>query len=276
MLTARGGTSLVELLVALALAGIVLGAATGSVLRQQRATTQVTRSTAAEAQLRPMLGIVPAELASLSPFAGDLATGQASDTSLQLRAVVAVAVQCDAAVASAVWGSDGRRLDASAVAASPRAGDTLWRYDVPTARWIGRRVIGVSAAKGRCGAAPDTIPLERLALDGSDSIPATSPLRLTRPVRYDLYRAGDGSWQLGLRDWSESSGRFAAPQPIAGPLLRPTGGVQSGFRYFDDGGTELPSGSIDVSRVARLRFTAVVAASSGTVVRDSADVALQR
>jgi prepilin-type N-terminal cleavage/methylation domain-containing protein len=49
----RAGMSLAELLVALALGGIVLAVAAGSMLRQQRGARWIEGLTGAELQLRP-------------------------------------------------------------------------------------------------------------------------------------------------------------------------------------------------------------------------------
>ena len=279
MLTSRPASSLAELLVALSLAALVLGSATVTVLRQQRSTTRTTSTNAADSQLHPMMALVPAELGSLVSAAGDLAAGQASDTSLQLRVPIALAVQCDSAAGSVAWRTGGSEIDASGMAALPHVGDSLWSYDPASSAWVGRRVVASLAGTGTCPGTADSVPVRRLRHDGLEAIPVATPLRLTRQVRYDIYRAADGSWQLGLRDWSEASGRFASPQPLAGPLLRPAGGgVTSGFRYFDATGAELPPSAVDVRRVARLRFTAIsvrgATTSPSALVRDSVDVAL--
>jgi hypothetical protein len=86
-----------------------------------------------------------------------------------------------------------------------------------------------------------------------------------------------------LREWSETTQRFAPPQPIAGPFARRLGtGVQTGFRYFDAEDWELPVGGagVEVGRIARIRVTAIAlvrqALGSGDSLHvDSADVALQ-
>jgi hypothetical protein len=99
-----------------------------------------------------------------------------------------------------------------------------------------------------------------------------------------VYRSGDGSWQLGLREWNAAALALAAPQPVAGPLQRAApDGARTGFRYFDANGTELhpDRDGATTGRVARIRFTALVGApvtpgsitSSGA--RDSVDVVLR-
>ena len=48
-----------------------------------------------------------------------------------------------------------------------------------------------------------------------------APVRFTRPVRYSLYRAADGDWYLGEREWNPTTVRFNTIQPVSGPFLSP-------------------------------------------------------
>jgi hypothetical protein len=66
-------------------------------LRQQRGARWIEGLSGAELQLRPVMRLLADELSSLDASAGDVAPGQASDTSLQLRAVVAASLSCDSA-----------------------------------------------------------------------------------------------------------------------------------------------------------------------------------
>ena len=119
-----------------------------------------------------------------------------------------------------------------------------------------------------------------LCYDGILPPPDAQWLRVTRPTRYAFYRAGDGTWQLGFREWSEASGSFSAPQPIAGPFVRSSAGHRSRFRYFDSSGEELTGPGIERS-VSRIRIhtyalTGAYEAAYDTVRADSTDEALQR
>jgi hypothetical protein len=71
--------------------------------------------------------------------------------------------------------------------------------------------------------------------------PATAlgmPLRVTRPLRYSLYRGSDANWYLGQRDWNTTTMRFNSVQPVSGPFLSPPArGVV--FHYLDSAGAEL-------------------------------------
>lgn len=278
----RTGGTLAELLVAMTLAGIVLGAATSTLLRQQRIFAALRRTASEDTQLRASLGALSVELAALGAGTGDLAEGQATDTAVQLRSLVATGLACGDAMSSAtfVGGIDG---DAGALSgAAPRVGDSLWWFGGSPPEWLGRRIVASDSVAAPCPlTGGPSGPARRLVIAEPDSIGYGTPVRVTRPARYGFYRSGDGSWQLGVREWVDVTGRFASPQPIAGPFLMRAGKVRTGFRYFDARGMELgiDGDVIPSGRVARVRITVMGADSStggGTATsRDSLDVALQ-
>jgi hypothetical protein len=281
------GTTLAELLVAITLGAMVLGTASASVLRQQRIARQIAGVVAGAAQSRVASLLIPSELADLAPSAGDLAGGEARDTVLQLRSSIATGIACDSAVGQAVVASGDEDLAPGGVASPPRAGDSLWWYADAATGWRVRRLTDARSVTARCparAAGSGEGPALRLALTDRDTIPAGAVLRVTRPLAYVVYRGGDGSWQLGMREWSEATQRFAPPQPIAGPFARALRtGVRTGFRYFDADDSELPTGAggADIGRIARIRITTVAPVRSAlgledSVHVDSADVALQR
>jgi hypothetical protein len=78
------------------------------------------------------------------------------------------------------------------------------------------------------------------------------PVRITRPLRYSLYRASDSQWYFGERDWSGASGRFNTIQPIAGPFLPAASGGLA-FAYFDSAGAVLPTPVPDTRAIALVR-----------------------
>jgi type II secretory pathway pseudopilin PulG len=282
----RRATSLVELLVAITLCAVVLGTAASSVLRQQRAARRIAGMEVGAAQGGAASSLLLAELADLMPSAGDLVAGEARDTALQLRAPIASGVACDSAVGRTRLAlSDGDDLALGGVSSPLRAGDSLWWYSDESTSWRARRVTDVQSVTAPCPFSMNAPRRAlRLELADADTIPAGALLRVTRPFRYVIYRSGDGSWQLGLREWSDATQRFAPPQPIAGPFARRlVSGVRTGFRYFDAEGWELPEGQsgAEVGRIARIRITAAALvrgalAGGDSLYADSADVALQR
>jgi hypothetical protein len=277
----RAGTTLAELLVALTLATIVLGAATSTLLRQQRTALSLGRAAGGDAQSRAALGALAVELTALAAASDDLEPGQASDTAVQLRAVIASGLACGDAVSVATVASGADGNASALLGPAPRAGDSLWWFGGTPAAWRARRVIASDSVWGSCPLTGGPAgPARRIVVAEPDSITYGVPLRVVRPVRYAFYRSGDGSWQLGVRDWVESTGRFASPQSIAGPFLMRAGSARTGFRYYDADGVELGTGGAAIAsgRVARVRITVLAADRAGadTVVRpDSLDVALQ-
>ena len=283
----RAGVTLVELLVGLALGGILLAAAGSSMLRQQRGARWVEGMTGAELQLRPVLRALPDELTLLDASAGDIGAGQASDSTLQLRSVVASSLTCDTATAAAIT----LLPETSAVAPlggemrNPSAGDSVWLYGGDSLGWRGATVVSSSRVTTGC-VVPSLAsgPAYRLTLDAPAAVGGATPVRVTRWERWVLYRASDGRWYVGVRDWSATTARFLAPQPVAGPFLRtlPTG-ERTGFRYFDASDALLVPDGTNERSIARIRVTTLSTAAPGApgtplsgVRRDSADAVLSR
>ena len=102
----RRGTSLIEVLIALVLAAIVLGPATGTLLRQQRGMTKLTVAAQSGAQRRAANALLASPLALQTPTTEDIADGEARDTSLQIRAVVASGLACDSSAGPAFVTTD--------------------------------------------------------------------------------------------------------------------------------------------------------------------------
>lgn len=280
----RRGVTLVELLVAITLAAIILASATATVARQRRGADDHASRIRAESQLRASLAELQVALGGLSATAGDLVAGEARDTAVQLRTVVASGVACDSGAGRAVLAADDTSdARAAGVAAAPKSGDSLWWRPPGASTWTARPVTDVSTSTAACaatGGAAQT--LLWLTFAASDTVPRGAPVRLTRQARLAFYRAGDGTWQLGLSEWSEVLHAFASPQPVAGPftLVAPDGS-RTAFHYFDAGGGELPIGplGVGVAKVARIRvgLIAPVFSPGGSVAsyrRDSVDVAV--
>ena len=278
----RPAFTLAELLVAMSLAGIVLAAATASLLRQQRSHARVLSVTDGDAQTRAAMLVVASQLALLDPRAGDLAPGEAADSAIQFRALIASSIACSTEPAAVTLVPDVDTIPLGGALADARPGDTLWwladsawrSAEVSAAGTVGAACVAPVAAAG---------PTQRILLGAADTIAAGTPVRITRQARLGIYRASDGTWQLGYREWNAPAHRFAAPQPVVGPLRSHLSALPSGFRYFDSTGTQLQAGAlpIDVREIARIRLTARVgvqgaATGQDSLRADSVDVALRR
>jgi prepilin-type N-terminal cleavage/methylation domain-containing protein len=277
----RAGMSLAELLVALSLGGIVLAVAASSMLRQQRGVRWIEGLSGAELQVRPVSSALADELSQLDASAGDIAPAQASDSSLQLRAVVAASLTCDSAAALTLLPDAASEPPMVGGMGSPAVGDSVWLYLGQPLGWRARTVVGVTRTTTACAVPTSAAgPTVRLLLDAPAGVSAGTPVRITRWERWVVYRAGDGRWYVGLRDYSPATSRFLAAQPVAGPFLRAVrSGARTGFRYFDASGSPLDPDGTNEGRIARVRITAlsvVPAAGADTVRTDSTDAVLSR
>jgi len=277
----RAGSSLVELLVALGLAAVLLAAATGSMLRQQRSARWVGAFGAVESQASHAVRLLPDELALLDAAAGDVASGQASDSTLELRAVVASAVACDSATNVVTLVPDAGTLPPlGGISRTIAAGDSLWFLD--SLGWRARGVLAASRVTSGClRPATPSAATTRLALDRAMDVGGGTPLRVTRHERWLFYRASDGRWYLGFRDWNVAGARFNATQPVAGPFVKALRtGARTGFRFYDSLGNALMPDGTNEGGIARVRVTALSTVAAygvvDTVRRDSADAVLAR
>lgn len=80
------------------------------------------------------------------------------------------------------------------------------------------------------------------------------PLRVTRAIRLSLYRSGDGTWNVGERDWNPSTQRFNSIQPLAGPFLSASAPGLA-FAYLDSNRAELPIPLVSASAPSAITLT---------------------
>ncbi len=229
-MTTRRGTGLAELLVTLALSGVVMATAARSLVLHVRLQRDRAAQTQADEIVRDVHAIVRAELGHADGHVGVL-----GDTAIELASLRAFAVACDVATtrlylpSSIVWWSPARVGDSVAVL------DTLagreWRTAITAT--------GTQHASARC-------PAGAIRLTLAAAPPATVavmllPVRVWRVVRYVAYRAGDGTWWLGERSCLPGCG---SAQPIAGPLLA---AAQGGWRLALVAGRDGRPIALDVS-----------------------------
>ncbi|HEY9225576.1 MAG TPA: prepilin-type N-terminal cleavage/methylation domain-containing protein, partial [Gemmatimonadaceae bacterium] len=257
MLTARRGVTLVELLVTVVVGGIALSLVAGIALRQQRVFADMANLAAVTGQLRETSAILPIDLRSAASAAGDIR--EARDTSIELRATIASAVVCDTTASGLLLAPDYTG-SASAIT----AGDSAWLFDARDSGdvWKPRRIMAATTApSGQCAALGPTLSdsgrnVTRIALTLDSAPPRDwtgAPMRVTRVLRYSLYRSSDGSWNLGERDWNPATSRFNTIQPVSGPFLSAASGGLV-FRYADSTGAPLATPVVDPRRIALIRF----------------------
>ena len=241
------GATLMELLVALTLLAIV-GSATAAAGRMQTGVrTRVAGRLSAATQHREAIAPLLADLAVVSPAAGDIPPGGARDSTLDLRATIARGHVCSAAAGDgeALWIT----LRSTASSRTIVEGDSVWLY-AGAGEWRVAAVLSVewgAPPDDGCTEDPDATVL-RIGIDPvvREVIPRGAPVSFTRLSRYSFYRASDGATYLGLREWSHAANGLATVQPIAGPFIR--GATR--FVYFDTAGSELPAGSVPSTGIA--------------------------
>src|SRR5262245_46609610 len=210
-LVARKGVTLLELLVTMTVGGIALSLVTLLCVRQQRLVSDLAQASAVSAQLRDAGAILPIDIRALAPTLGDIR--EARDTALEIRATIAGGVVCDTGGAAIILApSVNDVVSFAAVATTIEPGDAAWLHLTNDASepWTANRIDAVrSGGAGQCDARGPVLeagidaPRIALALDSSASAGwIGTPVRVTRPLRYSLYRSGNRMWWLGERDWS--------------------------------------------------------------------------
>jgi hypothetical protein len=138
----------------------------------------------------------------------------------------------------------------------PEAGDTAWLLDtsLATEAWIPHPITGVVDVAAVCAIGsgqPVSTPRPLLGLRLSGPVVNARVVRVTRPWRYSLYRASDGRWYVGAREWSPALLRFNTIQPVAGPLMSAAaGGLR--FHYRDSVGAEIAPAPADSRGIAAI------------------------
>jgi hypothetical protein len=141
----------------------------------------------------------------------------------------------------------------------PDAGDIVDAYitDSIASGWIRASVASSALGSAGCPAYPQAHGTLSVALREPVSLPQGAILRFSRPMRLSHYRATDGQWYFGVRDWSASALRLNTIQPVAGPLdPHSSDPNKSGLvlRYFDNAGSELPA-PVDATKIVSISVT---------------------
>ena len=280
MLGKRSGFTLVEVSLALVLGGLVLGLvfAVGHRLGKQLAE-DAARISVTE-QLEGAAEVLPIDLRGLSAAGGDIAGGEARDSTLQLRQTIANALVC--AGSASTWtvapylGAGGR-----SVALGIQDGDTAWLLTDEDAgeQWRAVRLRAARRTAGACSLVRDSdgarvFDVAHLwEITPSDTAVAAvgAAIRLTRPIRLSFYRANDGHWYLGMRSWNSSSLQFNGVQPVSGPFA-PVSDRGSRFLYFDSTGARIPSMTSDTRGISRIEAVLHAEPLDTVAARDSVTV----
>lgn len=228
----RRGFSLVELVVALALALMV----TGAIHRLVISTHRLSRVQAAQIDLQTNVRATGMVLANELRELNAVANGSAEQTDILTATATGVTYRATRGIGFLCAPSTAGRLRIARNTFSGfrdpqplRDGAYLLLEGNPAAGvedvWLQLSIVGVSS-NTVCAGTP-TIDLAVLPATAVD-IPVGTPVRLFEPMELRLYQSGGNAW-LGAR--SISTGE--AIQPVTGPLT-PNDGLQ--LSYFTAGG----------------------------------------
>ena len=209
------GFTLVEVLVAMTLTGIVVAGTLRALSAQKKFYARQARILSARHAMRASATILTSELREVSPPGGDL-YAMGSD-SVAFRSTVGFGIVCAINEGSGTlslthvsghFTMDGADSVLVFVENGPDNDDDTWRV-LPVAG------IGVSGSSCGSGSAPERVVTVSGALGG---IWEGAPVRLFRPYVFGLFQLND-RWWLGRRN--RGFGDFV---PVAGPLAPPEAG----------------------------------------------------
>ena len=246
----RAGFTLVELMVAVVLVGIVIGTLVNVIVRQQRFYRGATDVIDTRSQTRQAINLLPGDLRMLSSRLGDIKV--MTDSSILLDATVGTGVACRVGVQSvSLPPMNAARGRFTSWTSPPRVGDDIHIFVNDSGTFRTHRITDVDSNTVHCpGGIGD--PVIDAAADAGKwrywvqfapapdaFIVAGAPIRITRRVKYSLYQSpADRQWYLGYREQGADPNALSAIQPVSGPYRPYAAGPTSGlsFYYFDGNG----------------------------------------
>lgn len=271
-MTRRPAFTLIELLCAIILLGLVGTTIARLLVGQQRFYASVAERLTMRSQLRDGADLLTIALRYATVQTAPITL--ATDSAIQLSSLIGAATVC---------GASGARIDlapeapASGIAlttfaVTPDSADDVLVYDRGTsivpAQWRRAHIASVTSrpASALCAASPllSAVDVASTHVVELTTVPAISvasgaPVRIIRDARFDIYHAGDGRWYLGYRRCGFGC---TSVQPISGPYDAAAGAVT--FRYFDTSGAALATPVTTVARITRVDI--VLRASSHGIV----------
>lgn len=258
---ARQGRTLPELLVTLAVSGVLFALLTAAFIAHERLVSGSTAIAEARGQVRQAHQIIPAVLRAASVAGGDIHA--VHDTLVEFDYPIAHGVVCALSTPTRLMLAPdsiavGQRL-ASWIHA-PRAGDLAHVFDagsLPGAtddRWWVASVGGVARLPNGCVGSSLLDPVADAAHQAHvvalgawwGPTPAALPLgavvQFTRRTRLLLY-ASSGKDFLGASDFDPTLPRWSVVQPVSGPYAGRAGAPGVQFRLLDSVGAAIPAGA---------------------------------
>jgi prepilin-type N-terminal cleavage/methylation domain-containing protein len=266
MLLTKRGFTLVELLIALVLMGIVSAAIYTLLINNQRLYRQQTQSIAVNDNLRSAVAILTSELRELDvadPLGSDIIDMTA--TSITYRGMRGLRWVCLGPTVGNVLAVDTTRLGLRPIDATydslliyADSNPMLQRDD----HWYHADVTSSPNNATDCAGGSRRINFTvslggRTSLAAQDDVIAGAPVRVFEIARMTSYQDVSGATWLGMQRYAKGAG-WTNLQPVVGPLQ--AGGLA--FAYYDGNGNV----TTDRTRVARVQIT-VIARTSDKVLR---------
>jgi prepilin-type N-terminal cleavage/methylation domain-containing protein len=298
----RPGMTLIEIMIALVLLGIVGGVLMRVIMRQQRFYQGVNQIMTQRGQLRQATAVLPIDLRSLSSVGADILT--ASDSSMEFMVNVGTSVVCET-----VAGTGGTQVALPPEVLANANGQVLTSWqgygepDVSTYsysvyiyndssvagneddRWQRFSLVKLHHSASVCLSSFTTLGdagkqrpiLELSSTEPNDPITggplsqyinAGAPVRVLKRVRYKLYPDTDGKWYLGFSNYIAATSTYENLSPVSGPY-DPYAATGSGlrFRYYDVDGNEIASGADSTTRSKIARVDLIARARTSANVR---------
>ena len=260
----RWAFTLVEMMIALVLLGVLSMSLQSLLMTNQRAYVQQSQRLELNASIRAGISILPGEVRELKT--GDAAGSDIiamTDSSLIYKAMRGFYVLCENAPASGqlrVY----RNLELGLRPVDPNLDSILIFADFdPKTRnddaWLHGDVTNVDTGGGNC---PDGTPAFRIRTSGIAAAALAgatqgAPVRTFEMVEVSLYQDADGYW-LGGQRYNKGAAAWTGMEPLLGPL---SGGGLS-LAYYDAAGVVTG----DPTKVVRIGVT-VTGQTRGQVMR---------
>jgi hypothetical protein len=294
----RHGLALVELVVALALAGVVGSAIAVTLTRQQALYRGASELHYARENVRDALEILSSDIRGMSVV--DTVRLRA-DSALEFFATIGSSVVCQTTVGEIDLPADADTEPfLSGFQVVPDSGDLAMVFTHALGAvglWQRYRITGVATRSlaSICPAAsafssqpevgaPPTGFVVTLAYPVSEEVKVGAPVRFIRRARYSLYRASDSHWYLGYRRCNAvGASSCGGIQPLSGPYRPYSSDPRASgllFEYFGATGQQLDPQASPLA-LARVDITArsesveqVLLGSRSNRIADSATVSI--
>lgn len=250
----RQGFSLVEIMVALVLLGIVATGIMTVVMRQQQFYRSATEVIDTRQQIRQAAAVVPVDVRGVSSVGGDILN--MSDSALDVRGNIGSALICSHTANTVTVPplnlANGKYFTTYLTRAKPH--DAMLIFDdvgpgTADDIWGVYYISSIDSTLTGCGSFTDpTLDAAKyryvytLTSNLSPTIIDGAPIRFARGVKYSIYRSTtDNLWWMGYRECRGDGTGCSTVQPVAGPYRAYVAGdtVASGltFVYRDSTGS---------------------------------------